>query len=240
MKTWKTKTGCEIFRVIGGTGNAYLICTENGNLLVDTGRKSTFRSLRLNISSLNRELKSIVFLILTHSHYDHCQNAHKIQQEAGCRIILSAHEADYAHSGFTPLPEGTNTFTRIISHLGKKHSQKVFKFSPFIPDILVEDDLDLKNFGFNIRIIHTKGHSKGSISVLIDNEIAIVGDAMFGFFKNSILSPFADDIPEMINSWGKLLKTDCQIFLPGHGKVISRELVQTEFERFLRKQPSQK
>ena len=240
MKTWKTKNGYEIFGVLGGTGNAYLICTENGNLLVDTGRKAAFRRLKRNISTLNPDLKSIHFLILTHSHYDHCQNAHEIQKRAGCRVIMSAHEAEFARSGLSPLPDGTNPFTRIISFLGKKCAQKVFKFSPFIPVILVEDDLDLKSYGFNIRIIHTKGHSKGSISVLIDDEIAIVGDTMFGVCKNSIFPPFADDIPEMINSWGKLLKTDCQIFLPGHGKVISRELVQNEFERFSRKQPLQK
>lgn len=222
------------------TGNAYLVSSENGSLLVDTGRKSAFRRLKRNIASLNPDFKSIQFLILTHSHYDHCNNAHEIQKKAGCRIMMSACEAEFAHSGSSPLPEGTNPLTRTISSLGKKCAQKVFKFSPFIPDILVEDDLDLKNFGFNIRIIHTKGHSKGSISVLVDNEIAIVGDAMFGVFKNSIFPPFADDIPEMIKSWGKLLETGCQIFLPGHGNVINRELVQNESERFSRNQPLQK
>ena len=67
--------------------------------------------------------------------------------------------------------------------------------------------------------------------MIVDNEIAIVGDAMLRFFKNSVFPPFADDIKEMIKSWGKLLKTECNLFLPGHGKEIKRELLQREYNK---------
>jgi len=209
MKEWKTKTGYNIFEVSGGRSNAYLICSEKGNLLVDTGKKSSFNRLERNISSLNLDRKTIDFLILTHSHYDHCQNAYSIKQKYNCKIIISENEAGFARLGFTPIPKGTTPLTNLISLSGKKLSQKWFEYTPFIPDILVKDVLDLDNPGFGIRLVHTNGHSIGSISVLIDNEIAIVGDEMLGVFRNSIFPPFADDIPEMLNSWEKLLKLKC-------------------------------
>jgi glyoxylase-like metal-dependent hydrolase (beta-lactamase superfamily II) len=45
------------------------------------------------------------------------------------------------------------------------------------------------------------------ISIIIDDEIAIVGDAMVGTIPDSIYPPFADDKKLLIKSWKKLLKT---------------------------------
>ena len=84
-------------------------------------------------------------------------------------------------------------------------------------------------------MIKTEGHSSGSISVIVDNEIAIVGDAMFGVFKNSVFPPYADNQTEMINSWNVLLDTDCNTFLPGHGKEIKKEFLQKEYYKYARK-----
>jgi Zn-dependent hydrolases, including glyoxylases len=83
----------------------------------------------------------------------------------------------------------------------------------------------------NIRVISTPGHSIGSISVIVDNEVAIVGDALFGIFSNSVFPPFADDVKTLIDSWGKLLKTNCTLFLPAHGRPITRELLEREYNK---------
>jgi hydroxyacylglutathione hydrolase len=54
---------------------------------------------------------------------------------------------------------------------------------------------------------------------------------MLGVFKKSVFPPFADNVNEMINSWGRLLETNCRLFLPGHGYEIKRKLLQTEYEK---------
>jgi len=229
MKNWTTKNGFEIFQVLNWRSNSYLICSENGNILVDTGRESAYNQLQKSIVALNLKMEDIDLLILTHTHYDHCQNAFSIKEQSNCKILTSEYEAEYSKSGFTPLPKGTFPITRLIVNLGKKIGQKRFEYKPFIPDMLVTEELDLRKF--NVLIITTEGHSAGSISVIVDNEIAIVGDAMFGVFTKSVMPPFADDIKEMVKSWGKLLETKCHTFLPGHGKPIKRELLQREFDK---------
>jgi glyoxylase-like metal-dependent hydrolase (beta-lactamase superfamily II) len=75
---------------------------------------------------------------------------------------------------------------------------------------------------------------------LVDNEIAIVGDAMFGIFRKSVSSPYADNPTLMMNSWRILLNTDCDTFLPGHGKQIDREILQKEYNKYARKYKSPK
>ncbi len=88
---------------------------------------------------------------------------------------------------------------------------------------------------FSIQIISTYGHSQGSLSIIVDHEIAIVGDAMLGTIHDSIFPPFADDIPKMIHSWNKLLNTTCTLFLPGLGRAIKRELLEKEYLTYSKK-----
>lgn len=234
MQKWKTKNGYIIFQVLSGRSNSYLISSDKINILVDTGKKLSCKLLQKNIDSLNLN-RTITSLILTHTHYDHCQNTFTIKEHEKCEIVMSEKEARYAEQGFTTLPKGTFPISQLISRLGNKIGAKSFGYKPFTPDILVNEEFDFKPNNMNIKIISTSGHSKGSISIIVDNEIAIVGDAMIGVYKNSIFPPFADDKEEMIISWGKLLKTGCNIFLPGHGKEISRELLQNEYTLYSQK-----
>ncbi len=235
MRIWKTKNGSEIFRVSAGRSNVYLISTPRGNILVDTGWKYSFDGLRKNIRAMALS-KPVSLLILTHTHFDHCYNAAMIRQLENCKIVISEQDATFTRNGYTPIPAGTLSVTRILSHIGKMIGKKWFGYPPFNPDQVIKEEPDLSTEEYGIKIISTPGHSPGSISLIIDNEIAIVGDAMLGIFFNSIFPPFADDVNEMIRSWGKLLKMDCRLFLPGHGGAVTRELLQREYEKYSRKQ----
>jgi hydroxyacylglutathione hydrolase len=96
---------------------------------------------------------------------------------------------------------------------------------------LVDDRFDLNEFGFNAYLMHNPGHTGGSMSLIVDDEIAIVGDAMFGVFKWSVFPPFAEDSAQMIKSWGKLLATNCSLFLPSHGSANIRMLVEKDLKK---------
>jgi hydroxyacylglutathione hydrolase len=230
MRTWKTNSGVEIFQVLDGRSNSYLIHSENGNVLVDTGKESAFRRLQNNIDELKLPKKSIDLLILTHTHFDHCQNAFAMKEQENCSIVMSEDESTFAGQGFTPLPKGTFPLTRFISKLGSWIGKSRFGYKPFVSDRLISSELSLE--ALKMTLIPTPGHSKGSISIIVDNDIALVGDALFGVFAKSVFPPFADDVNGMISSWGLLLQTNCHTFLPGHGSVITRELLNREFKKY--------
>jgi hydroxyacylglutathione hydrolase len=232
MKSWTTKNGYDIFLVSAGRSNAYLISYGGVNALVDTGKQSAFGRLRKNLDTLNVAHHPVGTLILTHTHFDHCGNALVIREQENCRILMSEKEVEYVENGYTPLPKGTFGLTRLISRLGTRMGPGRFGYTPFKPDRQIGEEFELAQHGFRLKIISTQGHSKGSLSVIVDNEIAIVGDTMLGTLKNSIFPPFADDIAGMINSWGKLLNTGCEIFLPGHGGAIRRALVYREYVKY--------
>jgi hydroxyacylglutathione hydrolase len=235
MKKWITRNGYEVYFILRGGCNCYLVRKDDINILVDTGSSKYFETLQKNLRSLNLQHREIDYLILTHTHYDHCQNAAKIKEQENCQIIISEFDKVSTEKGYTLIPGGTFLVTDLLSRAGKQIGKYLFGYPPFKADIFVNDSLDLAEMDLKIKLIRTAGHSVGSISVIVDNEIAITGDEMIGMFKNSVFPPFTDNTAEMLKSWGKLLKTGCDIFLPGHGREIKRELLQKEYDKYSRR-----
>lgn len=229
-KRWDT-LNCIIYQILKGSSNVFLVCWRNKYILIDTGRKTSWNKLNRNIDRIVGE-NHLSCLILTHTHFDHAENTAIIKNNYKTKIIVHESEAEYLKQGNSPLPKGTNRVTGFLVDIFGKRQQSRFKYEPVTPDIMANEIHDLNLSGSNSYIIHTPGHTKGSISVIIDNEIALVGDAMFGVFKGSVFPPFGDDQDILIESWGKLLQTGCLIFLPGHGKEISREFLQKQGDKY--------
>lgn len=232
MRCWSTSNGISIYRVLFGRCNCYLIPLKKTLILVDTGKRPVYRRLLRKIAKVSNPSQTNRYLILTHTHFDHCQNAQKLSEEYGYKIILGNAEEEFALRGFSPAPKGTSRFSRFISFLGNRCFRYKLKFKHFRPELLVIDEMVLNVEDSNIRVISTPGHSVGSISVIVDDEIAIVGDALFGIFRNSAFPPFADDVKTLITSWDKLLKTNCTLFLPAHGRPVKRELLECEYNKW--------
>jgi glyoxylase-like metal-dependent hydrolase (beta-lactamase superfamily II) len=229
MKVWQTKSGYSVSNILPGRSNVFLLSGNGKYILIDGSPGYKWEKLKASLTNLG--IRKIDFLILTHTHYDHAENASKIKEEYGAVVIVNKREADYLQKGENIVPHGTIFLTRfIINKISPAFSDKL-NYEPCQPDILVDQLLDLHVFGFNAHIMHTPGHSPGSQSVIVDDEIAIVGDSMFGIFPQSIFPPFAFNEYELIKSWGKLLETDCYTFLPSHGTPNSRELLAKEFKK---------
>lgn len=231
MKKWITQDGMIIYQVLSGRSNSFLISSNDKFFLIDTGRASSWKKLSKNLDDILGS-NQLSCLILTHTHFDHAENATKLKKKYECKIIVHESEENYLKKGNSPLPKGTNILTRFLINFIGKGIQSRYKYNPVHPDIVVGEKFDLNKFGFPAYIISTPGHSPGSMSMVIDNKLAIVGDAMFGVFKWSVYPPFADNTQIMIESWGKLLKTGCLTYLPGHGSEISLNLLENEYEKY--------
>jgi len=229
MKTWETKNGYKILKIFAGRSNVFLLSKEGKNILVDTSPGSLWKILDRNLRRLG--IERLDALVLTHTHYDHAGNAVRVQEKYKAPVIVQHSEGPFLAGGEAIVPRGTNLLGRLlIKRLGKKLAPRL-TCAPCRPDILVDGSMRLEEFGFAAYILHTPGHSPGSQSVIVDSEIAVVGDAMFGVVPWSVFPPFAADAGQMVESWGKLLVTNCRLFLPSHGTANSRQLVQRNFDR---------
>ncbi len=230
------KSGYEIIHANGIFFNSYLIFNGEKFILVDSGRRYAWLRLKHNLKKLGVNDKNLEALMLTHTHFDHAENAANIKEQFGARIIAHETEAGYLEAGDSPLPAGTVFYTKWLMKTFRTKAQPMFRYRPVACDIKVRDKFDLNPLGFNACILHVPGHTKGSVAIIVDNEVAFTGDNMVGVFDNSIMPPFGDDIPGIIRSWKTLLDTGCSLFVPNHGAPKKREILKRHYEKKIRNQ----
>lgn len=229
MKEWVTKSGYKIIRILTGASNSYLVFNGEKYILIDTSLKYFWKELKDKLEKIGVNNVNLAALILTHTHFDHAENAHSIRKYFNTKVVTHGSERENIEQGENPYIRGTIGITKILTSISGKDIDWLFKYEPCTVDIEVEERYELDKLGFKGYIIHTPGHTKGSISIVID-EYSIVGDAMFGLVPNSIKPPFATEEGFMINSWKRLLDTNCSIYLPGHGGDMTRKLLEKKYE----------
>lgn len=235
MKSWQTVSGLTVTRVLGGRCNCFAIGNGNDFALVDTGRITAWKRLRKNLEALGVRRGNLAALVLTHAHFDHAENAARVKAEYGTMLISHAAEGGFLAEGDCPLPGGSIFPTRVVMGLFGERLRARFRYDPVAPDVTVDERLDLGYLGFDAYLLHTPGHSAGSMSVIAGSEIALAGDTLFGVIPGSVFTPFADDIPLMVRSWKKLIETGCRLYLPAHGGPVTRELLSRQCGKHARR-----
>jgi hydroxyacylglutathione hydrolase len=229
MRVWNTKKGCKILRVLSGRSNVFLLSIQGEHILVDSGPRLYRRRLENALAKLN--VTRLKYLILTHSHFDHAGNACFVKNRYDAEVIIHEQEASFIGQGENVPQHGTYFFSRIILKLFGKIFLLLMKYEPCKGSIIIKDEMKIDFHGSVLQVIHTPGHTRGSISVIIDDEIALVGDTMFGIIISSVYPPFAENITRLIESWGRLLEFPCNYYLPSHGDERKRQLLEKELKK---------
>jgi len=214
-----------------GSSNVYLIPGEKGYLLIDTGSPGRFHSFIKLLQKENITPDKITLILITHVHRDHVGNLQKIKDFTGAKIMVHQLESEWLANGKVDVPNGTIPLYRFIAKMGQKRGVKL-KFPPVEADIKVGGETSLKEFGHDARVIHTPGHSIGSISLFSDDGKAFVGDNCFNYpaIKRTILPGFAEDIPALFDTWRFYLDSDIHTFYPGHGYPFGKEKIEKTLE----------
>lgn len=218
-----------IFTVQMGHSNSYLIVSGGQIILVDAGCTGKIKNLQTALERNNLTFSDIVFVVLTHTHCDHVGCLAEIKARSRAKVLVHVEGKEYLEKGLTPFPRGTMWFSKIISGILSTLMISRSKYQPVSPDIVVKDEYDLGKYIPGAKIISTSGHTASSISLVIENEVAFVGDTLFNVMPKTVFPPFANNVPELLKSWEKLIATGCKTFYPGHGKSITLEKLKESY-----------
>lgn len=196
--------------------NCYLIETSNGFILIDTALSSRRDELEEELVKAGCTPGNLRLIVMTHGHLDHTGNCAHLRDKYGSKVSM--------HRGDVPMIELGDMFydRNILLRMVFKLVTSILRLgvTKFKPDILLEDGQDLSPNGFDAKVIHLPGHSKGSIGILTPDGTLFCGDLLDNTDKPS-LNKLADDKEEMKASLQKLHKVEIKTVYPGHGEPFT-------------------
>ncbi len=202
------------FEVSGMAVFAYLLGEEGGGpgLVIDPADDAD----RILAEAEKNRIK-IQYILNTHAHVDHVMGNEEMKKKTGAQIII--HEAD--------APSLTRIPRAMLAMFGGRPSPPA--------DQTVKDGDVVQVGSLSLKILHTPGHSAGSISILGDGMV-FTGDTLF------VGGVGRTDLPG--GSWPLMLKSiqtklltlpEETIVLPGHNygasptSTIKNELLHNPF-----------
>ena len=203
-----------------GSVNCYLTETDTGYILIDTGGSNKRTDLEKELESAGCQPGNLKLIVLTHGDFDHAGNASYLRKKFGAKIAMHYDDSGMVERGNMFWNRNkSNIFIRMISPilLGFGKSER------FKPDLYIGDGDDLSEHGFDAKVLHIPGHSKGSIGILTSGGDLFCGDLLENTDKPA-LNSIMDDPATANGSIEKLKSLKINKVYPGHGEPFPMEV----------------
>jgi len=180
---------------VEGDSNVYIVDDE---LVIDTGTGRFFPDMKREIESIS-DIATLKTIINTHHHFDHTGGNKKFRDWLCAEICIHQKDKAYLENGET-LAEAFGERPRVTT-----------------VDRLLKDSSIIKTKNFRFEVIHTPGHTPGSVCLYERaKKILISGDTVSGRTDFQGGSKY-----DMAKSLRKLSELGASCLLPGHGAVKS-------------------
>lgn len=218
-----------------GMVNSFVLASGPAVMLIDTGLPGSEARIEKGLARLGKGWGDVSLIVLTHAHIDHAGSAARIRALTGAPVL--AHQEEVALClGQAPVLRPTRLFGRLFQKTGLIQRP----FDPIQPDIVMQGEaMELNDRGFAARILHTPGHTPGSVSVLFENGVVFAGDlAASGILLGGIAlrsrparPPFEESPADVAQSLDMLLDLGGHTFHLGHGGPLGRDTIAAHSRR---------
>jgi hydroxyacylglutathione hydrolase len=207
-----------------GSVNSYLVRTQDGFFLIDTGGSNGRARLRKALEGAGCGPGDLKMILLTHGDYDHTGNAAYLRKTFGVRIAMHPDDLGMAERGDMFYNRNSTAYGR--SAIGWIASN-IFGFrmaERFSPDLALSEGTDLSAYGFEGQVLSIPGHSLGSIAIRTAAGEAFCGDLLINHGK-PVLNSLMDDLPAGQASLEKLRRAGAVTIYPGQGEPFALALL---------------
>jgi len=234
------------------TANVYIL-GKGPITLIDAGPK-----ISGSMDFLSQELGRAGFgfghierIIVTHGHVDHFGLAARIREEAGHAIKILAHPEERWRMSSENFEAGLWTqeaddLMIMAGTPGERIEQARKRFlrmrnlaEPLNEIDFLEDGDELEGEGFLLKVVHTPGHTAGSICLLeINSRVLFTGDSIIKHISPNPLVELRREhlrdrsyksLVSYLRSLERLRTLDLAFVFPAHGEYITdhREIIET-------------
>ena len=198
-----------------GVSNCYIVIDKE-IFLVDTGMPGRSNEIiKYLTKDLKRSPEDVKTIVITHHHFDHTGSLDKLQTITGAKIAVHSADADYLSGEKSQAGSAFMVPLVILMKL-------IYRIKPVKADIILKNGDIIGDY----EVIHTPGHTPGSICLYNpNNKVIFVGDNLT-YSKGKIRGPSSRLIPEpeqYKKSMKKLGDLDIEVILTGHGPAVTSD-----------------
>ena len=209
---------------LGGIGNfnCYLLKTDKGFLLVDTGVSRLRKALEGQLEEANCAPGNLRLILLTNGTMDATGNALYVREKFGGQIAMHRSDLEMVEDGKYPQREFRSRFPEIvykllIKRIGKRMTAALARFHP---DLLIDEGFDFSPFGLSAQILHAPGFTPGSICLLLSDGTLFSGNTIINQ-GGSVTTPFVLTTYGILGaSLEKLKDLPIKTIYPGMGNPL--------------------
>ncbi|MBI5118050.1 MBL fold metallo-hydrolase [Candidatus Poribacteria bacterium] len=238
--------------------NCYFI-EGDAPTLIDTGlaTNEAYELISRELLRRGRRIRDVKRIILTHGHADHRALAPRIREESGAPVFCHRSEAGKVTQTSPEqkaIRDGRSA--RFFQSIGAPpellqklvHGPQNPSIKPRLDCVSFADDGDVIRFDdFTLCVLHTPGHSCGSICLYdAENKLLVTGDTLLPDPRITALLEFDifEDNPGYrglklhMDALDRLLSLACHLVLPGHGAPFEgyHAIADKVFERHRKRQ----
>jgi glyoxylase-like metal-dependent hydrolase (beta-lactamase superfamily II) len=164
--------------------------------------------------------ESLRLIFLTHAHGDHMGSLKAVAERSRAPVLVHWREAPALASGTALHPRGITAAGKALAALMGPFVRAA-SGNAYRPDVEVDDEFSLAEYGVRGRAIHTPGHTAGSLSLLLDTGEAFVGDLCIRYplvSGGSYVPLFGDSRETVYASWRRLLDAGVTVLYSAHSR----------------------
>ncbi|MCI0478290.1 MAG: MBL fold metallo-hydrolase [Anaerolineales bacterium] len=208
----------QIHTLFSGVANTFIVENSRGVMLIDAGMPRQAQRIINAIGARGHSPRDVRLILITHGHIDHAGSAVALQKLTGAPIAMHRGDARLVATPSLKIPPGRNAGTEMIGALMRAVGWAL-PLETFAPDVWLDDEQSLREFGFDARVIHTPGHTAGSLSVLCDDGALFVGDAILNLVH--VAFPlYWEDAPQARASALKIHALKPRVCYTAHGHAF--------------------
>jgi glyoxylase-like metal-dependent hydrolase (beta-lactamase superfamily II) len=207
-----------------GTVGVYLVPSDKGFALIETGAGSTLETVKKSIAELGLDLLNLKAILVTHIHLDHAGAAGQLVAETGATLYVHERGAPHLIDPSRLLASAERIYGEKMQHLWGRMLP-----APAEKVVTLKGGERLNIVGHDVEVIYTPGHASHHVSFLLNDEAMFTGDAAAIRFEGSpiirpALPPPDIDLETWRDSVQKMIEAKPErLLLTHYGEVQDAE-----------------